>query len=211
MSVTESTVQASWARIDAWLHAHAPASHALLAPPADPAAIESAEAELGVRFPPDLVESLACHDGLTAWANIFPQQPPLPVAEIVAHWRMCVEIAGDDPDLCEPKAAGAEPWWHRQWIPWAQSDGDAQVIDMRAGPQQGRVGSTAHDDTGSFADGWPNLAAYLNEVADVLEFGGEVGFWAPYLTTRRELWWSFKGETELNGDPLTPAPTIATA
>lgn len=207
MSITKPTVQASWARIDAWLRAHAPTSYALLAPPADPTMIESAQVEMGLRFPSDLLESLACHDGITARANMFPDQPPLPVAEIVEHWRMCVEIAGDDPDLCEPSEEGGEPWWHRQWIPWAQSDGDAQIIDMRDGPLQGRLGSAAHDDTGYFDDGWPSLGAYLGEVADVLECGGEVGVWVPYLTVDRELWWAFEGETELTGDPLVPAPT----
>ncbi|MFJ6486522.1 SMI1/KNR4 family protein [Streptomyces sp. NPDC091682] len=207
MSLTSSTVRASWARIDAWLRTHAPASARLLAPPANPDEVERVQVEMAVRFPEDLLESLGCHDGLVSWANILPEQPPIPLAEIVSFWRMSVEIAGDDPDLCEPHEEGGEPWWHPQWIPWAQSDGDSQVIDMREGPQQGRVGSAAHDETASFADGWPSLSAYLNDVADVLDHGGTVGPWAPFLTTDGELWWSSEGETELNGLPLAPAPT----
>lgn len=202
-------VARSWARIDAWTRRHAPASYALLAPPADPVEVEAAQAAMGVRFPADLLESLACHDGITRWANLLPGRPPMSVAGMLAHWRMCVEIAGDDPDLTEPHGDGEddEPWWHPQWIPWAQSDGDSQVIDMREGPGQGRLGSAPHADTPHFHDGWPSLAVYLTAVADVLDHGGEADGMVPYLTPEGELWWDFPDETELNGDPLTPAPT----
>ncbi|WTP46287.1 SMI1/KNR4 family protein [Streptomyces sp. NBC_00190] len=186
--------------------AHAPASYALLAPPADPAEIEAAQAEMGLRFPADLVESLACHDGLTEWANLLPDQPPQSIADILDHWRMRVEAAGDDSDFCEPDEESGEPWWHPQWIPWAQSHNTAQVIDMRDGPRQGRLGTAATNDTGHFAAGWPSLASYLTAVADALDHGGEVDGDVPYLTPQRELWWSCLGEAELNGEPLTPAP-----
>ncbi|MEY9966876.1 hypothetical protein ABIA33_004941 [Streptacidiphilus sp. MAP12-16] len=55
------------------------------------------------------------------------------------------------------------------------------------------------------------MAAYLHDIADVLDFGGEVGVRAPFLTTDKELWWSFPEDTGLNGDPLTPAPTSKTS
>ncbi|MFJ3876794.1 DUF4259 domain-containing protein [Streptomyces sp. NPDC090077] len=200
-------VARSWARIGGWMRRHAPVSYALLAAPAEPAEVESAQQEMGVRFPADLLASLACHDGITEWANLLPGPPPLSVGGMLAHWRMCVEIAGDDPDLTEPHGDGEddEPWWHPQWIPWAESDGDSQVIDLREGPGRGRLGSAAHDDTGRFDDGWPSLAVYLTAVADALDQGGEADGMTPYLTPEGELWWAFPGETELNGDPLTPA------
>ncbi|MFK0236318.1 DUF4259 domain-containing protein [Streptomyces vinaceus] len=134
---TPQPVTRSWARIDSWMQRHAPASYALLAPPADPAEVEAAQEAMGVRFPADLLHSLACHDGLTEWANVFPDQPPMSVAGILDHWQMCVEIAGDASDPSELHG-DEEPWWHPQWIPWAQSDGDSQIIDMREGPGQGR-------------------------------------------------------------------------
>ncbi|QES52830.1 hypothetical protein DEJ50_32770 [Streptomyces venezuelae] len=188
---------------------HAPASYALLAPPADPAEVEAAQHAMGMRFPTDLLESLACHNGLTHWANLLPDQPPMSVTGILDHWQMCVEIAGDDTDLTESSEPGEEPWWHPLWIPWAQSDGDSHIIDMREGPKQGRLGNAAHDDSGHFNDGWPCLATYLTAVADALDHGGEVDGDVPYLTAQGELWWTFANETGLNGEPLTPAPTTA--
>ncbi|WP_314247408.1 SMI1/KNR4 family protein [Streptomyces kutzneri] len=200
------SVRSSWDRIDAWLRAYAPASYVILAPPADPDLIEAAQTEMGLRFPADLVDSLLCHDGLLTWGNLLPGEPPQPVALIVDHWRMCEEIAGDDKDLRESSGPSDEPWWHVRWIPWAHSDGDAQVIDMREGPEQGRLGTASHDGTGHFGNGWPSLAAYLAEVADVLDHGGVVDGCVPYLTCDGELWWSFEDDADLNGAPLTPAP-----
>lgn len=185
-----SSVPASWDRIDAWLRTHAPADHAMLRPPADPAAVEAAEAEMGLRFPPDLSASLACHDGMDEGRSVLPGRPPAPVDKIVAHWSLCIDINEDlglfDDDLEEDE----EPWWHPSWIPWAVLDGDSQVIDMRPGPDQGRLGNVEHDDGASFDHGWPSLGAYLAEVADVLENGGRVGaFLSPRIDSEGRLRW----------------------
>ncbi|MEU9108103.1 DUF4259 domain-containing protein [Streptomyces xanthophaeus] len=204
---TPQPVARSWDRIDTWMQRHSPASYALLAPPADPAEVEAAQETMGVRFPTDLLESLACHNGITEWATLVPDQPPMSVAEILTHWQMCVEIAGDDSDLTEPPEWADEPWWHPLWIPWAQSDGDSQIIDMREGPGQGRLGKAAHDDTGHFDDGWPSLAVYLTAVANAFDHGTTVDGEIPFLTATDDLWWDWPGATDLNGKPLTPAPT----
>ncbi|WP_306439608.1 DUF4259 domain-containing protein [Streptomyces sp. BR123] len=198
-------VARSWARIDSWMRRHAPASYALLAPPADPAEVEAAQETMGIRFPADLLESLSCHNGIAEWARLLPDEPPMSVAGILGHWQMCVEFAEDDPDFAEPDD-GQEPWWHPQWIPWAQSHGDSQVIDMREGPGQGRLGNAAHDDVGCFDAGWPSLAVYLTAVADALDQGREVEGKVPYLTPDGGLWWAVPHQTALNGAPLTPAP-----
>lgn len=142
------------------------------------------------------------HDGLLEWANIFPGKPPLPVAGIVAHWEMCCAEMEED----EFRDEDDEPWWHPLWLPFAESDGDSQIIDLRPGPGHGRLGWAQHDDAGDFTDAWPSLAAYLTETADALETGGAVGVWHPYLIADRELWWTFADTTELHGRPLRPAP-----
>ncbi|MFJ6482214.1 hypothetical protein ACIQK6_19130 [Streptomyces sp. NPDC091682] len=80
-------VRSSWDRIDGWLREHAPTSYENLARPADAGAVEAAQAEMGLRFPADLVDSLLCHDGLLRWGSVLPGPPPQSVAQIVAHWR----------------------------------------------------------------------------------------------------------------------------
>ncbi|HEY1176054.1 MAG TPA: SMI1/KNR4 family protein [Phytomonospora sp.] len=194
-----TTVAAAWARIDAWLAEHAPASRELLNPPVTDADLAAAEAVVGREFPAEIRESLRCHDGLSAWGNLLPRQPPSSAREIAAHWRLCMDILDDDED-------DEDPWWHPLWIPWAELDGDSQVIDLRPGPDHGKLGSTSHDDVGLY-DLWPGLAAYLHAVADALDAGGAVGYWHPYLLDGPdgvELWWSRAGETELHGKPLRP-------
>ncbi len=201
---TMPSVADSWARIDAWLAAHAPASLAALRPPAHPDSIADAQHELGVELPAELVASLSCHDGLHQSANLLPEAQPLAAHRIVEHWQMCMEIAGDTG--LQPRPWDDEPWWHPLWIPWAEDGGDAQVIDLRPGPGQGRVGVAVHDGGGDFSDAWPSLTAYLHAVAEALHVGGGVGPWYPYLRVDDGLWWDFAGESELNGEPLRPAP-----
>lgn len=199
-SVTEA-----WAWIEGWMGRHAPQSVAVLAPAAAPSALTAAEGELGLTFPAELVESLRRHDGLTTWANVLPEAAPLAVVAIVEQYRERMDIA-EDVDGFTPHGPDAQPWWHQLWLPFAASDGGLQVIDLRPGPGYARVGWAPHDNPGDFSEAWPSLGAYLTNVADALDSSGAVGAWHPYLTVRNELWWSLSGKTELNGEPLRPAP-----
>jgi cell wall assembly regulator SMI1 len=200
-----SAVIQAWERIEGWLGRHAPASAAVLAPPADPAEIAAAQLTLGLTFPAELVESLRRHNGLREWANILPEHPPLSVAGIVEHRQMCMDVA-ESVDGFTPAGPGAEPWWHELWLPFAGSNGDSQVIDLRPGPYHGRLGWAVHDNGGDFDGAWPTLGAYLTEAAAALVGGAPVNGWHPYLTADGELWWSTANQTELNGEPLRPAP-----
>ena len=188
---------------------YAPASRAVLAAPAGPDEIAAAEAWLGLEFPADLVESLGCHNGLRTWANVLPDASPLSVTRIVEVRERWMEIAVDDPDvLMVAQEPGGEPWWHRLWLPFGESGGgDVMVVDLRPGPGFAQMGWAVHDSGGDFTDPWPSLAAYLQATADALRYGiGAKGHY-PYLTADGELWWTFAGETELNGEPLRRAPT----
>ncbi|MEI8408481.1 MULTISPECIES: SMI1/KNR4 family protein [unclassified Kribbella] len=193
------TITESWASIDQWLARHAPATHAVLAPPAT-------DADLSVMaLPPELVESLRCHNGLTAWASILPEAPPSSAAEIAANWQLRMELS-DDYDGFTVHPPNTEPYWHPSWIPWADSDGDLQIIDLRPGPTHGRLAMAYHDSTADFTDSWPNLTAYLEAIVQSLHTGTAVNGWYPYLTTHQELWWD-RGpdKTSVNDEPLVPA------
>lgn len=206
MTDHSSAVCAAWSRIDTWLVAHAPRTFAELSPPADPADVERAQREMGLRFPQDLLDSLACHDGAEGWTTL-PEKPPLAVAEIVEVRRRGMALLRWSERQGHP-LDGHGPHWHPLWIPWAESDGDAQVVDLRPGETYGQVGTVYHDESG-LQDTWPSLGAYLTEVADVLEHGGTVGLAAPYLTQDGGLRWELPQYVRPE-DGLTPAPRART-
>jgi cell wall assembly regulator SMI1 len=203
-------VSSSWQRIDAWLATHAPASLALLNPPVTEEDLESAQRVVGVDFPAELSESLRCHDGLKRWTNLMPDKPPLSARDIAQLWEECMEIQqdlGEDTDRNADGSPAQEPWWHPLWIPWAELDGDAQVIDLRPGAGYGRLGMTFHDDCGvSPGSSWSGLAAYLHDVARALHLGGGVRGGYPFLMATGELWWDLGTSSSLHGVPLVPAP-----
>ncbi|BAJ26774.1 MULTISPECIES: SMI1/KNR4 family protein [Kitasatospora] len=153
-------VAASWRRIDAWPPRHAPASLALLRPPATPGAPAAAERVLGRPLPAELRESLGCHDGVREWATLLPEQSPLSGAGIAGHWRMCMDVAAENDGLAV-RPRDDEPWWHPDWLPWAETaDGRAHVLDLRPGPEHGRLGWAGwagHSGGGDFTDPCPGL------------------------------------------------------
>lgn len=205
--VTEQSVapvHESWRRIEEWLGLHAPASLEYLNPPAGSDEIDAVERTLGTPLPPELVQSLSCHDGMRRWSGLLPEQTLLAADTIAQRWQMCMEIAAENDGL-EPQPWEDEPWWHPLWIPWAESaDGVYQVIDLRAGAGRGRLGWAGHSDGGDFTDAWPNLSALLHAVAEALCRGGSVQGLHPYLTGDGEVWWDAADRCELNGLPLLP-------
>lgn len=180
--MTAPPVAESWHRIDTWLAAHAPASLALLNPPASGDDVRRAEDAIGLRFPADLTASLAVHDGLAHWADLLPGAAPLSAARIASTWQVWTnEHEPDDED--------DEPWWDPRWLPWAETaSGDAHVIDLRPGAGHGRVGLAVHDDRATFDHAWPSLAAYLGAVAHALTHGVGVEGLFPDLTDGELRW-----------------------
>ena len=196
------TITESWRSIDAWLTRHAPATYAVLAPPASDAELRAAQAV--IELPPELVESLSCHNGLTAWANILPEGPPSSAAEIAANWQLRMDLAPDfDGFTVHPP--NPEPYWHPSWIPWADSDGDLHIIDTHTG----RVGMAYHDGTGDFTNAWPTLTSYLHAVTQALHHSTGINNWYPYLTAHQELWWDQgPNKTTVNNEPLIRVPGV---
>ncbi|RPE35988.1 SMI1/KNR4 family protein [Kitasatospora cineracea] len=196
----------SWRRIDAWLAMHSAFDLAALNPPATADEVRDAEQALGIQLPGDLAESLRCHNGLSTWATLLPEQSPLSVSGIVDRWQTRMDVATENDGLTT-RPWDDEPWWHPLWVPWAESaDGVAQVIDQRPSPNPGRLGWAGHSGGGDFTDSWPGLAHLLHAVAQALHDGGGVRDLHPYLTEEGNLWWDEEDSHELNGQPLRPAP-----
>ncbi|GAA1992781.1 SMI1/KNR4 family protein [Kitasatospora viridis] len=162
ISPVVAPVAESWHLIDGWLAKHAPASRAALRPPASHQAIDRAEERLGFTLPPDLRESLRCHDGDTSHFGVLPCDPLYSTQQIVEtrNGRMSIWDA-DDPDQLD------EPWWGTLWVPFAGSDGDEHFIDAGPGRWHNQLGHAAHDDSAHFL-GWPSLAVWLHCVAQAM-------------------------------------------
>jgi cell wall assembly regulator SMI1 len=191
------TITESWAWIDRWLSQHAPTTYAVLAPPATDAELQAAQQV--VEFPPELIESLRCHNGLTTWANLLPEAQPSSCAEIAANWQLRM-------DLAEEYNSFAAGYWHPTWIPWADSDGDLQVITP-----DGHLAIAYHDGTADFTTVYPSLPSYLASVVESLHTGTGINNWYPYLTTHHELWWDQgPNKQSVNNEPLVRVPSPTT-
>ncbi|MEV8312377.1 SMI1/KNR4 family protein [Streptomyces flavidovirens] len=195
-NVEESAAQvtAAWERIEKWLHAHAPASAALLRPAASDADIAAAEAAMGVELPPVLAAWYRIHDGVKEdaaadVAGILPRDKTmLPLEVLVDEYRMRTQE------------------WEREAgiLPFARTPGDTWsgwYVDARKGePSYGNLGEWAvdlgDDPYPASSHGWP-LADWLSELATALEEGrclrkpdgtDEKYDW-PVLTVRGGLTW----------------------
>ncbi|MDP9794499.1 cell wall assembly regulator SMI1 [Catenuloplanes nepalensis] len=181
-----SRVDGAWERIETWLAAKAPASHASLRPGARAADIDAAQERMSVAFPPDLVASLLRHDG--AEGGDFPlpfMHEPVSVARIVQDRQMLCRVLADSfPDL--------DWWWNEGYIPFANSGAGARLfIDQRRdSPVPGRIGLFHDEDGGHFDDDWPtSVAELLEQTATSLETGQPfAGHYRPALTGDRLEW-----------------------
>lgn len=190
-----SSVAESWTRIEAWLVDNAPSTFAKLAPPAERAAIATAEEALGLTFPTALTESLLRHDGTAYGVLLPPFWAMLSTRAIADAWRTRTHVHGQEPSDAEPGDAEHEygPWWHRQWIPFAaDGSGDYLVIDQRPTRRRGRIGDADHEDGCRFAPHpmWVSLPHLLEMTATALETGDLLDCYERVVTDA-ELTWDF--------------------
>ncbi|WP_329372760.1 hypothetical protein [Streptomyces sp. NBC_01483] len=210
-------VEDSWVRIDTWLLRHAPVSHALLRPPASPSEIRAAERTLGVRFHPDLVASLSCHDGveLQPGAPVLAHYgPPSRVADIVKSTKFLRDVGASVPDddaLDEDDEDYDElaTYWHHDWllitlgVGWQSSDG--LFLSCHPGHNWGRLGRYFDEDVPSFT-GWASLRHALADLADALERGRPFNGRTPLAYEGVLLW---DHETTAIPDPVSPLALAA--
>lgn len=180
-------VATSWDRIEQWCRTNGVAN--VLRPPASATDVAAAEAEIGHRFPAELVESLLRHDGTFTRPMSFlvpPRWILLPLARIIEDWKWRTE------DLTERQAAEIddmsdeddEDWsdveqgekdlfwgWNPAWLPIALDDtGCALVVVLRPGDRHGVVGYLDPQSTPRF-DGvntYSSPATLLQHTADAL-------------------------------------------
>lgn len=210
-------VEDSWTRIDAWLLRHAPVSHAQLRPPASPSDIRAAERALGIRFHPDLVASLSCHDGveLQPGAPVLALYgPPSSLADIVKSTTFLRGIGADVPDaevLDEDDEDYDEiaTYWHQDWllitlgVGWQSSDG--LFLSCHPGRNWGRPGRYFDEDSPSFT-GWASLRHVLADLADALERGRPFNGRTPLAYEGALLW---DDERTAVPDPVSPLALAA--
>lgn len=162
---------AAWERIETWLQAHAPASAALLRPPASEADIAAAEVAMGVELPATLAAWYRLHDGVDEHrapdaaevAGILPKGwTMLPLDGLVDEYRTHIQDW--------EREAGVLPFARRPGDTWS-----GWYVDARKGePSFGTLGAWSVD--GGDApypqdlDGWP-LPDWLTEIAAALEQG----------------------------------------
>ncbi|MEU8837258.1 SMI1/KNR4 family protein [Streptomyces sp900116325] len=202
--MTADLVQDSWNRIDAWLREHAPRTFATLQPPAGDEEIVSAQDELGVTFPPDLVASLLRHNGAVDGAEAFrfsTDDRLLGVSGILGHTGFMRGVAQD---LDEEEA---EHYWHHGYVKFGSygATSDGLMIDCRTGRDSFGAIGRFFDETGTNFGRADSLGGYLAELAGQLERGQDGGV----VTFNGRLFWesatSARPEWGSADDPL-PVP-----
>jgi cell wall assembly regulator SMI1 len=184
-------VATSWDRIEEWCQANDIAN--VLRPPASATDIASAEAEIGHRFPADLVESLLRHDGTNTRPMSFlvpTRWILLPLARMVEDWKWRTEdlaerqatevddMGDEDDDDWSDVEEGEEDlfWgWNREWLPIALDDtGCALVVDLRPGDRRGTVGYLDPQSIPRFdsVNTYSSTAALLQHTANALHGDG---------------------------------------
>ncbi|MFE5679836.1 SMI1/KNR4 family protein [Streptomyces erythrochromogenes] len=215
--MTTFTVARSWDRIETWLAQHAAVSHGLLRPPARPQDVAAAELRLGVTFPPDLKESLLCHDGVQlqdGTPTLGYYGPLSGVEDIVRSTEFLRDIgedlAEDEAELDDEERDQYAYWPHERLlislgIGWQSSDG--LFLVSRPGPHHGRVGRYFDEDSPSFTE-WPGLCHVLADFATALEDGTPFNGRIPLAFEGRLIW--DDGATVVP-DPLSPLGLAAEA
>ncbi|MER6189868.1 SMI1/KNR4 family protein [Streptomyces cyaneofuscatus] len=160
------TVDEAWDRIEEWLRANAPATHAELPPPAGADGVRAAQEAIGCAFPADLVASLARHDGSGGFL--------LPPLHRLHGTRLIVTEYRAYRRADQARSPGERTWWAARWIPLAGDGcGNSLFADHEPGPAFGRIGEHAKDGGGSFSEeeASASLGAFLASTARGLQDG----------------------------------------
>lgn len=163
---------------------------AAIRPAVAPALITAAELETGSPWPDDLRTWYRLADGTerTPAGYVLPFYRPLPVAEIVTHWRMWQDIARSVGrrrmvEEAQAQEAGAcAGVFLPAFLPIAEDQSGAdRFVDRRSGASHGCVGEFLKGDADADGPTWPSVTAMLSDVADALEQDRPSAGWQPQV------------------------------
>ncbi|GAB2459181.1 hypothetical protein GCM10027162_63910 [Streptomyces incanus] len=222
-------VQRAWKQIEMWMGRHAPASRAMLNPPAALDRIERWEATMGFLLPPALRALYLLHDGSRGYdQDQFGHHPhvegPLPAPaddtsrSWEAQWAAALFLPGpgihtgfawfplDEVMMQHPVHQGIEEEYHRL-IPFAADTLDSSMSGFFLDPQDGQIG--AWGDAGHVEFEIGTLVDYIEQIAAALNDGGTAFGYRPALHAGGALGWpDSDGDPfdELGGDAWTWVP-----
>ncbi|MFJ9821938.1 hypothetical protein ACIRU3_43240 [Streptomyces sp. NPDC101151] len=162
----------AWAAITDWLAAHAPASRAALRPGATVADVRSAEYELGVSLPGDLVTVLMAADGTVDAATLDRDPDEYDPGLFLAQYHLLpleaiVAVRGS--------GGSVDQLWG-PWIPFAVADYSVTPWDGLAVDAGGRLATFRQASNESpagplTAPGYGSLGEFLDSVAEAITQG----------------------------------------
>ncbi|MGW7067289.1 SMI1/KNR4 family protein [Streptomyces sp. NPDC054855] len=222
-------VQRAWQQIAMWMERHAPASRAMLNPPASPARIAQWEAAMGFPLPPALRALYLLHDGSRGYEQEqFGPHPhaegPLPAQADgatrawEAQWAAALFLPGpgihtgfawfplDEVTMQHPVQQGIEAEYDRL-IPFAADTLDSSMSGFFLDPQDGQLGTWG--DYGQVEFEFGALVDYVEQIEEALNTGGTAFGYRPAVHASGALGWpDSKGDPfdELGGDGWTWLP-----
>jgi len=152
-------------RIDKWLSTNRADYYATLQAGATPQELDAFEAKFRLSLPPDFRELYQWRNGQSGSASLENNRMFSSLDEIASTKEMLDGMIGTDFD--DPK------WWRQGWVPFlANGGGDHLCVDLTAEDSgtPGQLLEFYHDDETRSVE-YPNLEAWLTELADSMENG----------------------------------------
>lgn len=131
-------VATAWKVIEAVLQENAHSAYQALRPPAAAVSIRKLEELAGMKLPQALITSLRIHDGMRHTVNLFDYISLLPVAGMVAAWRITMGNPWDDytgPRFNHGRRIKGDLRWRRGWVPiTVDAGGNHLAVDLDPAP-----------------------------------------------------------------------------
>lgn len=141
-----TSIAKSLDRIKQWMADNHPLLEKSFNKPATKTAVDKVQREIGIQFPPDVVEYFLTCNGVnfvapTDHVDLFPGcGRPLRIEQVTKRWQFMCKMANEKEDdwMWIPKGSMQEVAFDPKWIPLSQ-DHVSIAVDMNPGPK-GKVG-----------------------------------------------------------------------